>query len=58
MAGEVLEFGKTGRKEKMETRRCFRGKDKDVSWTEAGRELSRMGARYSYTARLLPNSPG
>ena len=58
MAGEVLEFGNNGRKERMETRRCFRGKNKDVSWTKAGRELSRMEARYCYTPRLLPQSPG
>lgn len=57
MAGEVLEFEIMGEK-RMETR-VLQGKDKNVSWTEAGEgELSRMGARYCYTPRLLPHSPG
>lgn len=58
MAGEVLEFGNVGRKERMEAGRSLRGKDKNVSWIEAGREVSSFEARYYYTARLVPNSPG
>lgn len=38
----------------METEEVLQGKDKNVSWTEAGRELSRMGARYCYTPGCFP----
>jgi len=58
VAGGVLEFGSVGNKERMETGRGFGGKDKDMSWTEVGRELSRIGASYYYTAGLVPGSPG
>lgn len=59
MAGKVLELENAEREERMETVRGFKGKDKDVSWIEVGRELSRIAARYYYTGNgLVPNSPG
>lgn len=48
MVGKVLEFENVEREERMEIVRGFKGKDKDVSWIEVGRELFRIVVRYYY----------
>lgn len=53
LAGEVLELRNAGR-EGMETGRCVKGKDTDMSWIEVRRELSRPGASYYYRQGLFP----